>query len=81
MQLISAKTIDRYRSNIISSAREYGYNDSLYKSGNAGLIIGDYGALAKQLFDNDKISEGHYIELMNSIGFGTYNTSDVDEVN
>lgn len=78
MQLISAKTIDRYRSNIISSAREYGYNDSLYKSGNKGLIIGDYGALAKQLFDSDKISEGHYIELMNSIGFGTYNTSDVD---
>ena len=39
-----------------------------YESGNEGVVIGDYGIKAKQLFSDMKISESHYYELMNSIG-------------
>ncbi|MDA3882883.1 MAG: ImmA/IrrE family metallo-endopeptidase [Bacteroidales bacterium] len=81
MQLISSNTIDKYKTDIILSARKYGYDDSLYKSGNEGLIIGDFGTIAKHLYDKEKISEGHYTELMNSIGFDINNILDADEVN
>lgn len=81
MQLISNKTFEEYKKNIILTARKYGYDNSLYKSGNKGVVIGDFGTLAKQLFDKEKISEGHYAELMNSIGFDIFNNSDADEIN
>lgn len=81
MQLISANSIEKFKTEIILSARKYGYDSNLYKSGNNGIIIGDFGATAKQLFDKDKISEGHYVELMNSIGFDNFNTLSADEIN
>lgn len=53
---------------VIRSAREYGYDISLYLPGNDGLVLGDYGVKAKILFDKELISEGHYIELLSKIG-------------
>lgn len=50
------------------SAREYGYNTSLYERGNENLVIGDFGGKARKLFDAEKISEGHYLELLHKIG-------------
>lgn len=50
-------------------ALEYGFGLDLYKKGNEGVIIGDYGVRAKDLFSQSKISESHYYELMNAIGF------------
>lgn len=47
-----------------------GYDNSMYEPGNEGVIIGDYGTLAKKLFDDEIISEGHYWELLNLIGYG-----------
>lgn len=73
--LISTKRVDEFKNRIIISAKERGYEDSLYKPGNKNLIIGDFGSLAKQLYDSDKISEGHYTELMSSIGFDIINNS------
>lgn len=52
----------------IETAHQYGYDTSLYKKGNHNLIIGDYGEKARKLFDMKKISEGHYMELMQQIG-------------
>lgn len=52
------------------TAREYGYDTSLYESGNENVVIGDFGEKAKRLFDEGRISEGHYIELLNIIGHG-----------
>lgn len=52
------------------SAREYGYDMSLYEPGNNGLFIGDFGEKARILFESEKISEGHYIELLNMISNG-----------
>jgi Zn-dependent peptidase ImmA (M78 family) len=51
-------------------ARLYGYDTSLYESGNANLVIGDFGAKARLLFERGKISEGHYLELLNMIANG-----------
>ena len=52
------------------SAREYGYDRSLYEPGNDGLFIGDFGEKARILFESGKISESHYIELLNMISDG-----------
>lgn len=52
---------------VIESAREYGYDSSLYRNGNKGLFIGDFGEKARILFESERISEGHYMELLNMI--------------
>ena len=52
------------------SAQAYGYDLSLYKPGNEDLVIGDFGEKARTLFELGKISEGHYMELMNMIRNG-----------
>ncbi len=49
------------------TAWNYGYDTSLYKAGNEGLVIGDYGEKARLLFEKSKISEGHYLELLSKI--------------
>ena len=49
---------------IIQSAKDYGYDLSLYKSGNERMVIGDYGEKARLLFESGRISEGHYNELI-----------------
>ena len=50
------------------ACRDYGYDTSLYESGNEGRVIGDFGEKARKLFEADKISEGHYLELLHKIG-------------
>ncbi len=51
------------------SAREYGYDTTLYESGNEGLFIGNFGTKARTLYENGKISEGHYNELLNMLTY------------
>ena len=68
LKLLSQGKFDEYSINVKSTAKKYGYSTSLYEPGNNNLVIGDYGTLAKQLFDKEKISEGHYISLMRDIG-------------
>jgi Zn-dependent peptidase ImmA (M78 family) len=53
---------------VMRIAREYGYDTALYLPGNEGLVIGDFGEKARRLFDAEKISEGHYLELLHKIG-------------
>lgn len=52
----------------IKTAREYGYDTALYLPGNENLVIGNFGEKARKLYDEEKISEGHYRELLNKIG-------------
>ena len=48
-----------------------GYDGRLYQPAhNEGLVIGDFGSMARILYDREKISEGHYQELLNMIGYG-----------
>lgn len=49
------------------SAKQFGYDTSLYSSGNKGLIIGDFGEKARDLYEKGIVSEGHYLELLNKI--------------
>lgn len=51
--------------NIIEIAQDYGYDTSLYLEGNEGVVIGDFGEKARRLFEQERISEGHYVELLN----------------
>ena len=56
---------------ITKEAALRGFDDRLYKKGEGErLIIGDFGSKARKLFDEEKISEGHYMELLNVIGYG-----------
>ncbi|MBO7134568.1 MAG: ImmA/IrrE family metallo-endopeptidase [Bacteroidales bacterium] len=48
-----------------------GFGSELYQRGDGKrLVIGDFGAKARKLFEEERISEGHYIELLNLIGYG-----------
>lgn len=73
-RLLDLKLIDRNKRDIFKeypvkqTAREYGYDTSLYEPGNTNLVIGDFGEKARRLFDGGKISEGHYLELLHKIG-------------
>lgn len=49
------------------SARCFGYDTALYEPANEGLVIGDYGEKARKLFEEGKISESHYEELLSKI--------------
>ena len=69
LKLISKKLYSRLVGiSVIQSAKEYGYDTSLYIAGNEGMVIGDYGVKARNLFEKGLISEGHYIELLSKIG-------------
>lgn len=71
LKLITNSVFDKYQTvRVTSEASLRGLSTDLYQKGNEGLIIGDFGAKARELFEKDKISEGHYIELLNKIGYG-----------
>lgn len=57
------------RIGVKASAKGFGYDTSLYEPANEGLIIGDFGEKARWLFDHEKISESHYMELLEKINF------------
>lgn len=66
--LISPDYAAAFKKEVMKGAQEHGYSLSIYKPGNNGLFIGNYGALAKQLYDAEEISESHYASLMLDIG-------------
>lgn len=68
MGLIDMPKFDSLKKGVKYSAALLGFDTSLYEPGNNGLVIGDYGARAKGLFDRELISESHFISLMNDIG-------------
>ncbi len=53
--------------NVIQKAEELGFDNSLYKKGNENTVIGDYEKLSHKAFENEKISESHYISLLQDI--------------
>lgn len=73
-RLFDLKLIDRNQRESLrvypvkKTAREYGYDTALYEPGNKNLVIGDFGEKARKLYDAEKISEGHYLELLHKIG-------------
>lgn len=80
--LISSKEYDGFIINIKRGALENGYSAALYEPGNNNLFIGDYGAIAKDLFDQGKISQSHYYTLLADLGIdiGKLNEMQDDEL-
>ena len=68
LKLIKYDEYEQYLTGVIRSANELGYSISLYQEGSEYNVIGDYGTLCKKLFEEDKISESHYFNLMQDIG-------------
>ena len=73
LKIISSEKYDQLNYSITKIAKLHGYSTDLYESGNEGKVVGDYGTIAKFLFDKEKISEGHYISLMSDIGIDISN--------
>lgn len=73
--LISVSEYEPFRFNVSKDAKLFGYDTTLYHPGRHGAVFGEYGPLAKELFDSDKISESHYVSLLKDIGI------DIDDEN
>lgn len=68
LRIINEREADYFKGFVISDiARENGYDLSLYKKGNENVTLGDFGTNARKLYEQGKISEGHYMELLNQI--------------
>lgn len=68
IELITENTRSRFAEiGVKSSARSFGYDTALYEYANGGLVIGDFGEKARLLFEQGKISDGHYLELLHKI--------------
>jgi Zn-dependent peptidase ImmA (M78 family) len=78
MKLIDRDAILEHKKDIIKYATLYGYNTNLYQPGNKGMVIGDYGSLARELFDKGIVSESSYFTLLEDLGI---DLSQLDHLN
>ena len=79
LDIIKQNIVDKYKDNVLRSAMEYGYDLNLYNKGNENKILGDYGTLAKTLFDKHLITEAHYYNLMDEMGIDVNFLAETDE--
>lgn len=64
---ITKAQFDDFKEHVKASAVAYGFDETLYSSRGECLVIGDYASKARKLYDNEKISESHYFNLINDI--------------
>jgi Zn-dependent peptidase ImmA (M78 family) len=76
MGIIDMVKYQEFNCDKIKNALLHGFNEDLYKPGNEGQIIGNYGNMAKELFDKGIVSESAYFSLLEDIGI---DLSDFDE--
>jgi len=77
MKLIDADFQNRLSTGITSLARKLGYNISLYEKGNENVVIGDYGSLAYEAWEDGIISESSYLGFIKDLGV---DISKLDEI-
>lgn len=65
---IDADFYERLGSNVQRSALQYGYDVGLYNKGNEGVVIGDYGIKARELFETGVVAESTYFSFLEDIG-------------
>ena len=71
LSVIGEAHVERFLALPISEvAIANGYDLSLYQKGNENVTLGDFGSNARKLYEMEKISEGHYLELLNQIADG-----------
>lgn len=68
LDIISKNYQDQFKRSIKLGALQHGYNTELYSNGNDNLVIGNYGEMAYQLFEKEKISETFYYTLLRDLG-------------
>jgi Zn-dependent peptidase ImmA (M78 family) len=72
LDFIDNTYFDLYNTGKAALANRLGYGIDLFKPGNKGRVVGDYAAIANDLFTTNKISESYYLELMNTIDLDPY---------
>jgi Zn-dependent peptidase ImmA (M78 family) len=73
LSVITDAKFEEYKQDIKLKAKQNGYSTKLYEKGNENQVIGDFGSKSRYLFENEKISESHYLTLLNSIGIDLFN--------
>src|SRR6478609_9235022 len=68
LDLIKPAEYDSFTVNVKRGALENGYQTTLYEHGNRQVTIGDYGSIARELYDKEKISQSHYYSLLADFG-------------
>jgi Zn-dependent peptidase ImmA (M78 family) len=68
LNLIKQAEYDAFTINVKRGALENGFQTALYEPGNNQTTIGDYGSLARELYDKEKISQSHYYSLLTDFG-------------
>ncbi len=74
LNFIDSSKYDQFKDNVKRGALQFGYSIDLYKSGNHNQVVGDYGTIARNLFEQGKLSESHYFSLLLDLGMN------VDEI-
>tara|TARA_R110002049_G_scaffold96852_2_gene236577 strand:+ start:357 stop:1100 length:744 start_codon:yes stop_codon:yes gene_type:complete len=69
--IISSKKWDEFSVHVKRSAIKFGYSTVIYENGNHHEVIGDYGSIARDLFDRELISESHYYSLLLDLGMNS----------
>lgn len=70
--IVNKNFFDKFATGKINMALRLGFEATLLKPGNKNRIIGDYGLLVSNLYRNHKISETHYLELLNDINIDPF---------
>lgn len=68
LRLIDKSQAEEYSQGVRASAMNHGYSLKLYEKDYQSEVIGDYGDLARKLYERDRISESHYYELLEDLG-------------
>lgn len=66
--IISGKSYDKFCIDVKKGAILNGYSLELYEKGNENLVLGNYGELANELYQKNKISESHFFSLLMDLG-------------
>lgn len=77
---ISGQKLELFKKNVKKSARLHGKSTTLYEPDYREDHIGDYGDLARELFEAGKISEGHYASLLGDLGIDLSKEADLADV-
>jgi len=68
LRLITKLQREQLNQGVRRSALDHGYSLKLYEKDNQEEVIGNYGDMARKLFEKDKISESHYFSLLEDLG-------------
>ena len=76
LEFVDKSYSGKYLNEKKSVARKLGYDMTLFEPRKEDKFIGDYGVIANRLFNNNKISESYYFELMNDINVDPFEPAD-----